>query len=454
MLRLDVVLGSLALLLTACAPTWRSPRLMVDSKDVARALHDTAQVGAPAFDPKTVPNFEAPQKVRPCCAFGVDLKAKVGAVPVPIYENENILSVEEIGPHGYDKGELTREHNGLVYTCRGGFIDLAHVRDTADNTLFLAMHIARALPGGLTIDMPDQGTKRRIVIKALPPGMIERYGRWTIAARMASWVGYQLSIWHEVVTWYGWTSTLGISEKLSAFSPEDLYSNMLGANIAAGIILEREAGSREQYDEAMQGWIREALRRLGVVPKAQARLAMKAVDGLWWDSNKRLPDWKLVTRRYMQTAPPLPPWLVAEALPPDRQSPEVAKMCQGQPPTLELEIEEKLGKTKMEDLIEIRYEFAKWIPEEFPLPASKGQVVRHSDLAVIVEDVRRRASEELGAGFDDPKANAGPKVEEEKGKAEEKKAKAEEKGKGEEAEAKAEEKEKGKGKAEASASAG
>lgn len=402
MLRPAVLFGSLALLAPACAPKWHSATL-VDSRAVAKALHDPVELSVP-FDPAAVPDFAAPKKVRPCCAFGVDLKAKVGPVPVPLYENENIVSPQEIGPHGYDKGEMTKENNGLVYTCRGGFIDLAHVRDMADNTLFLAMQIARALPGAITIQMPDQGTKRRILIKPLPEGLLARHGRWTTAAALASFIVYDLSIWHEVVTWYGWESTLGISEKLSAFSPEDPYSNILGINLAAGIILEREASSREQYDQTMEVWIREAMRRLGGVDKAQGRKAMQAVDGLWWDSNKRLPDWKLVTRRNMNIETPVPPWIVAESL--TTPDPAVAQMCAKQPPPLPLEIADKIGTTKIEDLVEIHFEFSDWIPKEFPLPAAKGQAVQRTDIPKIVEDIRRQAAQDLGPDFDQPKPSA------------------------------------------------
>ena len=404
MFRPALLLGPLALLASACAPKWHSATL-VDGRAVARALHDPVGLAMP-FDPASVPDFRAPQKVRPCCAFGVDLKAKVGPVPVPLYENENIISPDRIGPHGYDKGELTKENNGLVYTCRGGFIDLAHVRDMGDNTLFLAMQIARGLPGELTIQMPDQGTKRRITIKPVPGALLARHGRWTIATALASYIAYDLSIWHEVVTWYGWESTLGISEKLSAFSPEDLYSNVLGINIAAGIVLEREASSRDQYDRSMEVWIRESIRRLGGVQEAQGRTAMKAVDGLWWDSSKRLPDWKLVTRRDLHIATPVPPWIVADSVPADKATPEVTQMCKGQPPPLALEIEDKIGNTKIEDLVEIQFEFAGWIPKDFPLPAAKGQSVHSTDIPKIVEDVRQKAAKDLGADFDRPRAGA------------------------------------------------
>ncbi|HEY0133413.1 MAG TPA: DUF4056 domain-containing protein [Nannocystis sp.] len=405
MFRPALLLGSLALLGPACAPKWHSATL-VDGRAVAKALHDPVGLAMP-FDPASVPDFKAPQKVRPCCAFGVDLKAKVGPVPVPLYENENILSPDKIGPHGYDKGELTKENNGLVYTCRGGFIDLAHVRDTGDNTLFLAMQIARGLPGEITIQMPDQGTKRRITIKAVPEALLARYGRWTVAAALASYVAYDLSIWHEVVTWYGWESTMGISEKLSAFSPEDTYSNVLGINLVAGIVLEREASSREQYDQSMEVWIREAMRRLGAVKEEQGRKAMKAVDGLWWDSNKRLPDWKLVTRRDLHITSPVPPWIVEDSLPADKLTPEVKQMCQGQPPPLPLEIEDRIGNTKIEDLVAIQFEFDEWIPKDFPLPADKGQSVQRTDIPKIVEDIRQKAAQDLGAGFDQPKVAPG-----------------------------------------------
>jgi len=402
MLRHAVLFGSLALLAPACAPKWHSATL-VDSRAVAKALHDPVELSA-RFDPAAVPDFPAPKKVRPCCAFGVDLKAKVGPVRVPLYENENIVSPGEIGPHGYDKGELTKENNGLVYTCRGGFIDLAHVRDMADTTVFLAMQIARALPGPITIQMPDQGTKRRILIKPLPEGMLARHGRWTTAVALASFIAYDLSIWHEVVTWYGWESTLGISEKLSAFSPEDLYSNILGINLAAGIILEREASSREQYDQTMEVWLREAVRRLGGVDKAQGRRAMKAVDGLWWDSTKLLPDWKLVIRRDLHIETPVPPWIVEKSV--SAADPAVTQMCARQPPPLPLEIEDKIGSTRIEDLVEIHFEFSDWIPGEFPLPAASGQAVQRSDIPKIVEDIRRQGAQDFGPDFDQPKPGA------------------------------------------------
>jgi hypothetical protein len=396
-----VVIGSLLLLAAACAPRWRAPAL-VDARKVARALHDPVALG-PAFDPTTVPQFAAPSKLRPCCAFGQDLKARVGPVPVPIYENENIISIDDIGPHGYDKGGAAPERDGLVYTCRGGFIDIAHVREHADRTLWLALQIVRALPDGVTLELPDEGTQRRVVVAPLPPGLLERHGRWQVAIALASWAGYQLSIWHEVVTWYGWQSVPGFPEKLSAFSPEDTYSNVLGINIAAGIVEDLEIRSREQYDRSVDAWLREALRRLGAVPKPQARAAMAAVDGLWWDSSKRLPDWKLITRRALDIATTVKPWIVADSVPAERASPEVRTMCEGKPPPLPLRVPAQLGEQAIGDLVTVRFEFSRWLPGRFPLPAGKGATVTQADFPAIVADIRDEGERELGEDFDVPK---------------------------------------------------
>lgn len=395
-----VVVGSLLLLSAACAPRWQAPAL-VDARKVARALHDPVSLDT-GFDPASVPMFPAPSRLRPCCAFGQDLKASLGPVPVPIYENENVIALADIGPHGYDRGGAAPERDGLVYTCRGGFIDIAHVRENADRTLWLALRIVRALPDGVTLELPEEGTQRRVVVAPLPRGLLTQHGRWHAAIALASWANYQLSIWHEVVTWYGWQSTPGFPEKLSAFSPEDAYSNVLGTNIAAGIVEDLEIRSREQYDRSVDAWLREALRRLGAVPKQQARAAMAAVDGLWWDSSKRLPDWTLILRRAPVIDATVEPWLVADALP--QATKEVREMCEDAPPPLPLRVPDKLGEHAIEDLVTVRFEFSRWLPDRFPVPAEKGATVTQADFPAIVAAVRSEGRRDLGEDFDVPRA--------------------------------------------------
>jgi hypothetical protein len=369
---------------------------------VAQALNDPAELPGERVQPDSIPDLKPPTRIRPCCLFGMDLKVKVGAAPIPGYQIENIRGPKELGPHGYDKGNLKAEKNGLVYTCRGGFIDTAHIRDNGDRTLYLSMQIARRLPDGFTLVLPDEGTRRVVVVKPLPPGVLLRQGRWKVATTLAQWVNFQLSVWHEIVTWYGWESVKGFSEKASAFSIEDLYSNVLGESLAAGIILQHEINSRRAYDRAMDAWIYEGLRRLLAVPRVDGRRAMQAVDGSWWDSRERVPDNKLVLRRYLRITSPLQGWLVVDGVKKGPVLTELKEMCERSPGPLPLSIPERLDDQKIEDLVTVEFEFSSWIPDSFAQPAHKGLVLTQADFPALLRDIAARGEKELGPGFDEP----------------------------------------------------
>ena len=80
--------------------------------------------------PEEVPVVPVRRRLRPCCGFGSSLRVRVGAVNIPGVSIGNIRSADDIGRHTYDAGRSAQdqiagsERNGLVYTCRGGFIDI------------------------------------------------------------------------------------------------------------------------------------------------------------------------------------------------------------------------------------------------------------------------------------------------------------------------------------------
>lgn len=97
-----------------------------------------------------VGHLAPPESLRPCCAFGYDLHVRAIGVPIPVYQIGNVLTLDSLGRHHYNDSALgavknivglSEEKNGLLYTHRGGFIDIAHVRDTADNTFYLFSRI-------------------------------------------------------------------------------------------------------------------------------------------------------------------------------------------------------------------------------------------------------------------------------------------------------------------------
>lgn len=418
--RIHALVGYAALSLACSKTVWKAgPGVLAPTRQVQIALDDPVELdsGVP-FKTEDVPVVDAPRGLRPCCAFGDHLKVKLGLTEVPGYQKKNITSIEELGTHGYDNGLLgiesshgkaNIEKDALVYTCRGGFIDTAHVRDNADLTLFLSMHLARTLPLGTSVGLPQDGAERRVVVKKLPEDVLRRYGRWYVATTLAQWTAYHLSIWHEISTWYGWENVKGFSEKLSSFSPEDLYSNVLGIKIAAGMLRHQEARTREEYDRAMDAWMKEALRRLGAVNTQQGRIAIDAVDHIWWNSDVPIPENGVVTRRNTVTKTPINPWLVPDALRKgDKNAELIDVMCPSSAPRLPLDVPDKIGDLKIADLVTIELRFTSWTPANFPYPDPSNKVATVADYPAIIDAIRKEAAAEFGPDFDKREAPTPP----------------------------------------------
>src|SRR3546814_10292448 len=192
----------------------------------------------------------------PCCGFGHVLRVGAFGIPGPVIRLDNVIDPTLLGHHGYNGGstsfigDLTGRDAGklgIVYTRRGGFIDIAHVRDSADNALFLFSQIWPRLGQHWSLDLGPELADRRIDFDAfdLPDSPADRY---TLAAFLAAHLSFQLAAWHEIAQWYGYHTVPGFPERLSAFSPEDLYSNVLGARLGLLRSEERRVG---------KGWVRK-----------------------------------------------------------------------------------------------------------------------------------------------------------------------------------------------------
>lgn len=260
-----------------------------------------------------------PQGLRPCCAFGYNLKVKLWQIPIPFYQIDNIVEANKLGEHHYNDSfwgalatlsELSKEKLGLLYTEKGGFIDIAHVRDTADYTLYLFTEIFAHLGENYQIQLDDELAARKIQLFATKSSIsyIERY---TLSAYLAAELAFELAVWHEIVQDYGYESVPGFSEGISAFSPEDLYSNLLGARIALTLILQGQAHSISQFSSALAKTLPLALEELGAYSKKDTQQMFDQVDNLWWDSKMRIPEKFLVLKRDYDTRstrmPAMPP---------------------------------------------------------------------------------------------------------------------------------------------------
>lgn len=106
--------------------------------------------------------------------------------------------------------------------------------------------------------------------------------------------------WHEIAQWYGFESVSGFSEGVSAFSPEDLYSNLAGARLAVSLILDGQTKTQEMYNTAMETALRQALTQLAAQSAQVTRFQFDMLDGRWWNSQRRVPEKYLVLHRNYQ----------------------------------------------------------------------------------------------------------------------------------------------------------
>jgi len=190
-----------------------------------------------------------------------------------------------LGSHGYYWP--FREKNGIAYTCRGGHIDVVHMRIGIDWTAYLTAesykHLMRKDPG-FSCKMPVDRSRSYVTI-TYPPGWdyLSEEDRSAIAQKMALAIGPYLTFtmvtWHEVTTWYGY-KCIGLPvEYDSAFSWEDSYSNLLGTKIAVEALQDKE----HSYNKAVTLAINREMEKLGILPSArQARAASKSMKGQWY----------------------------------------------------------------------------------------------------------------------------------------------------------------------------
>ncbi len=370
-----------------------------------------------------IPNVPEPTRLRPCCIFGNDIGVQVGSIPVPGYEIRYVLEVASLGTHRFNKGAValqagmdkrvvSDEASGILYTCRGGFIDVAHVRDNADRTIYLASQVARIIASGGTIPLVAEGARRRIVVKPLDRQLVRLHGVREVVTGLAEWLDHQAGIWHEIATWYGWSST-PFSERPSAFSPEDIYSNLVGAKIAGTVIRRHTPPTELAYDAAVTALLKDALTKLGPLPRGATRRAFQYVDGIWWDSTKQIPDNRLVRHRNFSIGPELSPWKVEDAgsfstLPAART--EFDGYCQGDWRPLRLSVPDRLGEVPFRQMATLEIEPEKrLITNGFPMPRSGSTMVTQDDFPYVIAAIGRAADAELGPGAGSPTARPGEK---------------------------------------------
>jgi hypothetical protein len=189
------------------------------------------------------------------------------------------LDVNGLGNHSYGIG--LSENNGLAYTARGGHIDIAHLRIAADNTRFLYGRVRECLLNNdpdFTFKLNVEPSSYHVEIQYpsywqnIPQNYREKIAH-KVSLDMSRYFTYTMTTWHEVLTYFGYKCLFFLPEFSSAFSWEDIYSNLLGTQLGAQAIEDKE----HSYDRAMTILLKEELENLQIQTRETAKQAARKI---------------------------------------------------------------------------------------------------------------------------------------------------------------------------------
>lgn len=215
---------------------------------------------------------------RPRCGYS----PTTGGVPFP--------DPARLGTHSYGPG--VGEASGIVYTKRGGSIDIDHVRGAADIAKHAYDLSRSALLKGkkrFSVSPPFEFYSNKIEFKypenwdtlsaeEKTPIAME------VSLQVGHTVGYNSTLYHEMLTWFG-TRFMFMPEFYSAFSWDDVYSNLVGATLAMKAVQD----PNRNYNQAMTKLLAEEMKTLGALPRAEAIRVTNSVKGKWFKAGPALP---------------------------------------------------------------------------------------------------------------------------------------------------------------------
>lgn len=188
-----------------------------------------------------------------------------------------------------DPNNLGTCHNGkakigLIYTCKGGFIDTGHLYES----IIRMRHIYYLVYHNLAIGNTEFSFQ---IIEPARYYMEVTYPEYwnelnpqeqelimkEAAIGIAQYLTQTATVWHEIITYYDYSSKVIFSENVSSFSPEDLFSDFLGAEICAQAI--RNGGD---FDSEITRLLWQKLNELDAQPAYITREAIKSIKGKWY----------------------------------------------------------------------------------------------------------------------------------------------------------------------------
>jgi len=236
-----------------------------------------------------------PRIIRACCAFGYDFKLW----GVPFVLIDQVISIDDLKDHHYMGNK--KEGIGTIYTHKGGFIDIGHLRDQIDWTRYLYTIILNHKGKGQVVLPLRNEAGRKTLYLNIPADYND-----SDCILLAGKIAYDFSLWHEISTWFGASTVPFLKERFSSFSVEDVYSNLLGIHIGM-----RTLHSDLPFNAAATKLITSTLDSLAVVKTVEETYdAYNAIHNQWYTSTKRIPHTSITLKRDTDVLNSSRPWIV------------------------------------------------------------------------------------------------------------------------------------------------
>ena len=222
-----------------------------------------------------IKSYPIAHSVRPCCNFGLD------TIP-QIIKLAKIIDKSQLAGHHFSS---KKDRTGMLYTCHAGFIDISHLRDTADWAAHVYWNLKTYLNSGKEIPARKEGGSiRRSVFFPKDDTIIIDDLTENDLILIATSISYQFALFHEIATSFpiavSVPAAFFVYEKSSAFSIEDSYSNYLGSYL--GALAASKSIDLKSYNKNLTDLLNEKLLELKAVDSIQTFKAYQSVRGLWW----------------------------------------------------------------------------------------------------------------------------------------------------------------------------
>jgi len=231
------------------------------------------------------------------CGAGDRPRMRIGCLPYPgPLTLHQLADPDHLGHHRYgdmpyDEYRPTECQHGIVYTCKAGFLDMAHLRSSIDWTRYMRNLIRMALiKEKEQISFKAEEPSRYVLTFDYPtfwwdmPPDEKLHFIDEISILQAQRLSYIRSTWHEVITWYGYKMIILVSERASAFTYDDMVSHLIGIQVASEVLRDT---TKRSYDEVVTDVLHRRLVDLGIVSQSEAEQALERVRDRWWFSSRR-----------------------------------------------------------------------------------------------------------------------------------------------------------------------